>query len=451
MSTDRARLPSDPAAHWGPPHKDVEYSPHPPLRTPAIDVEQLQADLRTPPHRVMTATLEYLARVLTCSVYIEDIHGHLLFAPSRPTPDDWREDFTPLASPESRDSSRALEKWRKQACAYARLAGDRSVKYQRTVVPLVYHGAAFAFAHFVHPTSSRNAAVLLSEELTAMIADKLYMLFFGEMNEHREKAAHYSRTPRAPQSGGSGRSHSSETSGPPALSHHICFRTSFHLPSTNPVVDYSSIARRAGWTLARSLGSEWPEITAPQVSAVETAQAVELSIYARATTVPDLSSAAGAARRVLHRLQWDLKVGIGTAEADAATAESFSSAYERASREASVMLALADRTPPEEQHVLTRREAPTSTLLLFRDDSHSFRSYAAFIAQELERAEPELVTTARAYALSGCNASATAGMLQVDRRTVSDRLHRISHLTGLEIPSFASKVIIFLAFISPTA
>ncbi|WP_180959721.1 helix-turn-helix domain-containing protein [Brevibacterium sp. Mu109] len=61
------------------------------------------------------------------------------------------------------------------------------------------------------------------------------------------------------------------------------------------------------------------------------------------------------------------------------------------------------------------------------------------------------MTTARTYALSDCNASATAEMLQVDRRTVSDRLHRISHLTGLEIPSFASKVIIYLAFISPAS
>ena len=457
MSTNRARPPSDPAAHWGREPKETEFSLHQSPGRTAIDVERLQADLRTPRHRVMTATLEYLACALTCSVYIEDIHGHLLFAPSRPTHDDWRQDFTPLSTPAAPGFSTALENWRKQSSAYAALTGDRSVKYQRTVVPLVYHGTAFAFVHFVNSTSSGSSAGLFSEQLTAMIADKLYMLFFGEMNEHREKTVHHSRALRVPLSMESVRSHASEASeasgpsGDDQPSHSICFKTVFHLPAANPVVDYSSIARRVGWSLVRQIEAEWPEIVASHVSAVETASDVELSIHARATPVPDLSSAAAVARRALLQLQWNLKIGIGSAIADGAAAESSAVNDERASREAGVILALADRASPGTQQVLTRREAPASTILLFRDDSQSFRAYAAFIAQELERAEPELVTTARTYALSDCNASATAEMLQVDRRTVSDRLHRISHLTGLEIPSFASKVIIYLAFISPAS
>src|SRR5699024_4970940 len=83
--------------------------------------------------------------------------------------------------------------------------------------------------------------------------------------------------------------------------------------------------------------------------------------------------------------------------------------------------------------------------------SPSFRAYAEFISRTLETADSDLEATARAYAQNDCNASATANALLVDRRTVSDRLHRISQLTGLEIPSFSSKVIIYLAFRGPAA
>ena len=449
MTTNRTGPPSTTAAHSGRESEDIASSlRHTPMSS-LPDVERLQAELRDPRHRVMAPTLEFLAQALLCSVYIEDVHGHLLFAPNDPTPDDWRDDFTPLSIPTSPDYTTALESWRRQSSAYVTLTGDRSVSYQRTVVPLVYHGIAFAFIHFVKSPSSGNSSGRFSDELVAAIADKLYMLFFGEMNEHREKSPHRATNSPTPPAQTDAPSHAQVVLEVARQSHCICFRTYFHLPTQNPTVAYSSIARRVGWSFARHIERERPEVVASQVSAYETTTGVELAVHTQAVSGQDPASVAAATRRVLRHLQWNLKVGIGFAEASDAAVESPHRMCERASREANVMLALAGRSSPGARQVLSRREAPTSSVMLFRDDSHSFRAYAAFIAQELEHAEPELVTTARTYALHDCNASATAEALQVDRRTVSDRLQRISQLSGLEFPSFASKVIIYLAFLSP--
>ncbi len=400
-----------------------------------LNVEKLQAELRKPRHREMVATLEYLASVLGCSIYIEDARGHLLFSQSDAAPDDWRADFTPLSSPDFSGYGSIVEGWRKNACAYATLTGDQSVGFQRTVVPLVYHGAAFAFVHFVNPPFIGERGANLTADAVTAVADKLYMLFFGEMNEHRERTLLHATA-------------EAECSGARVHPWSLCFKTAFHIPSPHPLVDYSSIVRRIGRMLAERLQWESSAIVQPQIDVRESPTEVQLAIHTHAKADLDLVTISEAAKTILDRLHWRLKVGIGVAALDHSDGRPEEALFERACREASAVLAFADRARSQAQ-VLTRNDVPAHSLVLFRDESPSFHAYAAFITSTLAAAGSELETTARVYARNDCNASATAGALLVDRRTVSDRLHRISQLTGLEIPSFSAKVIIYLAFGAP--
>lgn len=401
-----------------------------------LNVEDMQSELRKPRHREMGATLEYLASVLSCSIYIEDARGHLLFSQRDAAPDDWRTDFTPLSSPSFAGYGSIAEGWRQHAYAYATLPGDQSVGFQRTVVPLVYHGAAFAFVHFVNSPFIGERSASLTANAVSAVADKLFMLFFGEMNEHREKTLLHART-------------EAECSQGRALPWSLCFRTSFHIASPHPLVDYSSIARRIGRILAAHLQQQSLAVVHPRIDVTESPTEVQLAVHLRTNVDPDLVTFSESAKAILDRLHWRMKVGIGVAALDHSERNAEEALLERASREASAVLAFADRARSQVQ-VLTRKDVPAHSLVLFRDESPSFRAYAAYITRTLEAADPELEATARTYAQNDCNASATASALLVDRRTVSDRLHRISQLTGLDIPSFSAKVIIYLAFSAPT-
>lgn len=81
------------------------------------------------------------------------------------------------------------------------------------------------------------------------------------------------------------------------------------------------------------------------------------------------------------------------------------------------------------------------------EDSRSFRTYAAFIRQMLMNENPQLEETARIYAESECSVSVAARELQVDRRTVTYRLRRISDIVGLEVSTFAAKALLYLAYL----
>lgn len=400
-----------------------------------LNVEELQSELRKPRHREMGATLEYLASVLSCTVYIEDARGHLLFSQRDAVPDDWRTDFTPLSSPSFADYGSIAEGWRQHAYAYATLPGDQSVDFQRTVVPLVYHGAAFAFVHFVSSPFLGERSASLTANAVLAVADKLFMLFFGEMNEHREKTLLHAKA-------------DAECRHTHVLPWSLCFRAAFHIPSPHPLVDYSSIARRIGRIFAEHLQREDLAIAQPRIDVTESPTEVRLAVHLRTNADLDLVTVSEAAKAILDRLHWRMKVGIGVAVLDHSDGNPEEALLERACREAGAVLAFADRARSQAQ-VLTRKDVPAHSLVLFRDESPSFRAYAAFVTRTLEAADPDLEATARAYALNDCNASATATALLVDRRTVSDRLHRISQLTGLDIPSFSAKVIIYLAFSAP--
>lgn len=412
------------------------------------DARRIQTELREPRHREMTAALDYLSQALDCCIYLEDVHGHLLFSGSCPAPDDWRADFTPLSAPTVRDHAATLDEWRSRACAYAVLSADRSVEFPRVVVPLVYHGSAFAFIHFVSTTRTGGGAVVASGELVAAVADKLYMLYFGEMNEYRAKLADRGQAPSTDELRQGIDAPSRSDDDEPADMHVVCFAITLPLFSRDSFVDYSSVARRVGETLALTISRSAPEVAVTDVQARETPGDVTLLLHAWATAACDMSASASAVRASLEALRWRMVIGIGSARAADVENASVDVAIDRAEHEARAMLSLADRDAGS-TCIITRADAPKNSLRLFRNDSRSFMSYARYLAQTLDRAGPELLKTAQEYARLECNASLTADALNVDRRTVSDRLHRISRLTGLKIPSFSSKVVIYLAFAAP--
>ena len=114
-----------------------------------LDVEEVLSDLRKPQNREISDALECVQNALGGRTYVEDSHGRLLFAPVHRDPDDWRNDYTPLAAPTSAKSVQVLEDWRRRARPYALLNGDQSLEFRRSVIPLVYQGTVFAFVHLV--------------------------------------------------------------------------------------------------------------------------------------------------------------------------------------------------------------------------------------------------------------------------------------------------------------
>ena len=60
---------------------------------------------------------------------------------------------------------------------------------------------------------------------------------------------------------------------------------------------------------------------------------------------------------------------------------------------------------------------------------------------------PLLEETARVYAESECSVSTAARELQVNRRTVTYRLRRISEIAGLELSTFAAKTLLYLIYL----
>lgn len=420
-----------------------------------LDVEEVLSDLRKPQNREISDALEYIQNVLGGRTYVEDSHGRILFAPVHRDPDDWRSDYTPLAAPTSAKSVQVLEAWRRRARPYALLNGDQSLEFRRCVIPLVYHGTVFAFVHLVDSFLTPSAPTRNSEQLTAAIADRIFMLVFATMNEFRAREIKDCIPPQRASSqlplAESGSAAVSKVHIAPPQGGHVCIAVSFpsslaEAPGGRVVVDYPSIVLRAGRILAETVQCLCPAITHLHPEASRKEGQIDLHIQMRMSGSLRLNVVALAIEHALKQLGWQMKVGLGALLGEEPANYTAMAANDYVAREAATMLAIADPRDPGPK-VITRADSAAHSLLRMTEESSSFRTYATYIRQKLVDESPLLEETARVYAESECSVSAAARELQVNRRTVTYRLRRISEIVGLDLPTFAAKTLLHLIYL----
>ncbi|GAA1518585.1 PucR family transcriptional regulator [Brevibacterium permense] len=402
-------------------------------------VEQIEQDFKKPEYRYMQPTLDYLARMLACSLYIEDSEGRLLFAQSDPVGDDWRTDFTPLSLPAIRHYERATRIWTRSAETYIPVPGDQSFQFRRTVIPLTYHSEVFSFIHIVSPAPSQHWPVGDPEigELVTAVANKLFILVLGTINEYRAEIYHQHARIDVRRAA---RDHPRTLTGAADVLTACAFVPLCSSINTNArTIDYRSMATMAGMTLADRLTEEHGPVTGVTCRSESDSARLDLIMYFTTVGSLRLAEIAKQLRDALSALHWNLKIGLSMIPDGQA-------GIERGEQEARAMINLssdASRAP----QVLTRDDGGVSALALVRGGGAGFLGYAEFIKSALADAEPELLDTARSFARHECNVSNTAIALEVDRRTVTYRLHRIARLTGLDLPSFPAKIVLYLAFL----
>lgn len=420
-----------------------------------LDVEEVLSELRKPQNREISDALECVQNAVGGRTYVEDSHGRLLFVPVHSDPDDWRNDFTPLAAPISATSVQVLEVWRRRARPYTLLNGDQSLEFRRCVIPLVYQGTVFAFVHLVDSFLTPSSLTRNSEQLTAAIADRIFMLIFATMNEFRAREIKDS-SPRQPTSSQlpvaeSKSAAMSKAHIAPPQAGHVCIAMSFpsslaETPGEHVVIDYPSIALRAGRILAETVQCLCPAITHLQPEASGKEGQIYLHIQMKLSGSLGLKVVAFAIELALEQLGWQLKAGLGVLLGEEAESYTALAATNYVAREAATMLAIADPRDSGPK-VITRADSAAHSLLRMTEDSSSFRTYATYIRQKLVDENPLLDETARVYAESECSVSAAARALQVNRRTVTYRLRRISEIAGLELPNFAAKTLLHLIYL----
>lgn len=405
-------------------------------------VGQIEQDFRKPEYRYMRPTLDYLGRILSCSIYIEDCEGRLLFTETDPVGDDWRTDFTPLSLPTIGQYERAIRVWNRSADTYIPVPGDQSFRFRRTIVPLTYHSEVFSFVHIVSPASSQHWPVDDEEfgELVTAVANKLFILVLGTINEYRAEATGQQETFQVRRAIADS-SHDIPTGEDYATA---CAFVSLcsGIKTTARTIDYQSIAAMVNMEFAEIVVGGVGPVTAVSGRIESDNERLDLILYFTAAGLPRLVDVASQLRKALLKLDWNLSVGLSMVPIG-------QEGIERGEREARAMLNLSaddSRTP----QVLTREGGGVSALSLVKDGGDGFVGYTEFIRTILGDAEPELFSTARSYALHECNVSDTAADLEVDRRTVTYRLQRIARLTGLDLPSFPAKIVLYLTFLPET-
>lgn len=402
-------------------------------------VEQIEQDFKKPEYRYMQPTLDYLARMLSCSLYLEDSEGRLLFAQSDPVSDDWRTDFTPLSFPAIGHYERAIRVWNRSADTYIPVPGDQSFRFRRTIVPLTYHSEVFSFVHIVSRTSSRHWSVGDPEigELVTAVANKLFILVLGTINEYRAETNHQHEMINE---GRTAADHPRTlTAAADDLTACAFVPLCSSINTTARTIDYRSMATMVGKTLADMLTEESGPVTRVSCRPESDTARLDLILYFTTIGSSRLADIADQLRDALSALHWNLKIGLSLIP-------SGQEGLERGEQEARAMLNLSldgSRAP----QVLTRDDGGVSALALVKDGGDGFLGYAEFLKSMLADAEPELLDTARSYARHECNVSNAAVDLEVDRRTITYRLHRIARLTGLDLPGFPAKIILYLAFL----
>jgi hypothetical protein len=391
-----------------------------------VDADRIEAELRLPAYRDLTPTLDYLVRTLSGAVYIEDVSGRLLFTHSAPHPDDWRWDFTPLSQPSVAGFEKSLRIWSRSGRTYIAIPGDQSFRYRRTIIPLTYHGQIFAFVHLVNsrlPTPVPRTEDNTATRLVAILGDKLFMLVMGRLNEFRHPDA-----PAVPP-GAEDAVGCAVTTLTAGVGGHPADR----------ILDHESVARLAGLALQSALLAAGGPVETVDSRIVHAADRLELVQQLRFARPMDPAALEALYRTALDDLGWRLNVGLGVS-ADG------TERTERAEAEARALLSMS---PPDHERtrVFTRGDGGLQSLLMLKRGGAGFTRYAEHIRAVLYAADPVLATTAVAYAGSECNASDTAAQLAVDRRTVNHRLHRIAEITGLDLPAFPAKIILYLTFL----
>ena len=376
-------------------------------------VEQIEQDFKKPRYRYMQPTLDYLARMLSCSLYIEDSDGRLLFAQSEPANDDWRTDFTPLSLPSINHFERAIRVWKRTADTYIPVPGDQSFRFRRTVIPLTYHSEVFSFVHIVSPTRSQHWSVGDPKmgKLVTAVANKLFILVLGTINEFRAETYHQHERIK-------------------------------HQPTTSRYHqkhNYRSMATMMGKVLTARLTSDPGAVTRVSCHSELISGQLDLILYFWAVTSIRLPALTHQLFDAISSLNWNLTVGLSLIP-------NGQEGLERGRQEARAMINLSSDASKSPQ-VLTRNDGGLNALALLRGGGSGFVGYAEFIKSTLADADPELLATARSFARHECNVSNVATDLEIDRRTVSYRLQRIARLTGLDLPSFPAKVVLYLAFL----
>lgn len=405
-------------------------------------VGQIEHDFKKPEYRYMRPTLDYLCRILSCSIYIEDCDGRLLFTGSDPVGDDWRTDFTPLSFPTIGQYERAIRVWNRSADTYIPVPGDQSFRFRRTILPLTYHSEAFSFVHIVSPASSQPWSVEDREfgELVTAVANKLFILVLGTINEYRVEATGQQETFQIRRAIADS-SHEIPTGEDYAMACGFVSLCS-GIKTTARTIDYQSVATMVNREFAEIVVEGVGPVTAVSGRTESDNERLDLILYFMAAGPTRLVDVASQLRKALLALDWNLRVGLSMVPIG-------QEGIERGEREARAMLNLSadnSRTP----QILTREGGGVSALSLIKDGGNGFVGYAEFIRTILGDAEQELFSTARSYAFHECNVSETAVDLEVDRRTVTYRLHRIARLTGLDLPSFPAKVVLYLTFLPET-
>lgn len=401
-------------------------------------IEQIEEDFKKPEYRYMQPTLDYLAHALSCSLYIEDLGGRLLFAQSDPTSDDWRIDFTPLSLPSIGHYKRAIQAWQRSAGTYIPVPGDQSLQFRRTVIPLTYHSEVFSFVHIVSPTPSQHWPVDAHEtrELVTAIANKLFILVLGTINEYRAETYPGDSADEQPAAQGHRQTPAPVTDNMTACA----FAPLCSNINTNArTIDYRSMATMAGRTLAERLTNGSGSIAKVSCRSESASGQLGLFLYFSTTGTPVLADIAKQLRDALSALHWNLTIGLSMIPGGP-------EGIAQGKREARAMISLRSDEAVVPQ-VLTRDEGEMSALTLIRGGSAQFLDYADFIKSTLADSEPELLATARAFAQHECNVSRTAVTLGVDRRTITYRLRRIARATGLDLPTFPAKIALYLAFL----
>ncbi|MCI2264689.1 PucR family transcriptional regulator [Sediminivirga luteola] len=380
------------------------------------------------------STLDYLAEKLAGSVYVEDTQGRLLYTSAEAPPDSWRADFTPFAATEHPRREKLLAEWKSSVGLYRARTVDLSLKEYRVLLALTYQGDLFAFVHIV---SSMPELVPLATDphSVKIIGDKLYIVIMGTMNALRRKYL----TPDDPaEKVRAWPEHSDD-----AEAHYQAAVVHFGQISSSDVqqsiIDYASIAAYHTLELLGHLRDSWshdhwqePHILPNDGNVLRCAIVFE---HVGAGAPPGWIESRF--RRALEAESWRATVGISPPFTHAEEAQ-------EKVQQADEIRGLAWKQQIEGR-VYTQRDIGVEAFLFPLTRSAELRKYAAGLVNTLRRKDHTLLETLQVYIALDCNATRTADHFQVDRRTITYRLGRISETLGVDLAAFETKVLLYLA------
>lgn len=379
------------------------------------------------------STLNHIRDAFDCQVYIEDIEGRLLYTCDGAAPDAWRSQFVPFSAPSHPDAMKLLAKWRSSVhidrLHKVVLAPDE----MRVLLPLSYQGTTFATVHYVARSGSGLLDHFLDTEFAKALSDKVYIVVMGSINITRKRYL-----PTESVSGLSEVLH--ERNEHRERSYQVAyldFGDIGHDQFSTSVVDYASVAMRHTKEIAKHLLSQYTDgSTLPRFYLFhrreDHLQTVIILVH-DATARPEPYEAVSDSNATVALT---VPMGLGPLFA---SIDELGDRIEEARR-----ILDSGRQLHDGKHIFSQADIGFDAFVWQLFGTQYARTQADAALKPLEQ-HPELMRTLETYLANDGNVTKTAGLLVVDRRTVTYRLERIGTLLGRSIITLEMRVLLFLA------